>query len=145
MDATAYANHIAILEEELVRALGCTEPIAVAYAAALARAALGTMPEHMHVVCSGNIVKNVKSVTVPNSGGMRGIEAAAILGALGGDESRALEVLEALTDEHRAAAPELVRQGICDVDLAEDVPNLYVRIEVRTDSHVAVARSDTPT
>jgi len=66
MDATAYADHIAILQEELVCALGCTEPIAVAYAAALARAALGTMPEHLTVACSGNIVKNVKSVTVPN-------------------------------------------------------------------------------
>ena len=140
MDATAYANHIAILEEELVCALGCTEPIAVAYAAALARAALGTMPEHMLVSCSGNIVKNVKSVTVPNSGGMRGIEAAAILGALGGDETRALEVLEAVNDEHRALAPELVKSGMCEVDLAEDVPNLYVRITAEAGGHVAITR-----
>lgn len=63
-----------VLNRELVCALGCTEPIAVAYAAALASQTLGCEPEHMDVVCSGNIIKNVKSVTVPNSGGMHGIE-----------------------------------------------------------------------
>lgn len=76
---------ISLLRQELVPALGCTEPIAVAYTAALARQLLGTMPESMEVWCSGNIIKNVKSVTVPNSGGMQGIEAAAVLGILGGD------------------------------------------------------------
>ena len=65
MDSTSYANHIAILNEELVCALGCTEPIAVAYAAALAKAALRQNPTHLEVACSGNIIKNVKSVTVP--------------------------------------------------------------------------------
>ena len=122
MDAAAYANHIAILNEELVCALGCTEPIAVAYAASLARAALGTMPEHMSVACSGNIIKNVKSVTVPNSGGMRGIEAAALLGALGGDETRALEVLEAVTEDDRKKG-ETALQKIVDamIKKAEDV------------------------
>ena len=140
MDATAYANHIAILEEELVCALGCTEPIAVAYAAALARTALGTLPEHMTVACSGNIVKNVKSVTVPNSGGMRGIEAAAILGAVGGDPARALEVLESVDDAHRAATTNLLQERICSVELAEEVPNLYVRVTAEANGHTAVAR-----
>ena len=74
-----------VLNEELVCALGCTEPISVAYAAALARETLGAEPEHLEVGCSGNIVKNVKSVSVPNSDGMHGIEAAATLGAVGGD------------------------------------------------------------
>lgn len=64
-----------LLEHELICALGCTEPIAVAYAAALARRVLGCEPEHMEVGCSGNIIKNVKSVTVPNSQGMRGVAA----------------------------------------------------------------------
>jgi len=140
MDATAYADHIAILQEELVCALGCTEPIAVAYAAALARAALGTMPEHLTVACSGNIVKNVKSVTVPNSGGMRGIEAAALLGAIGGDETRALEVLEAAGEADRIEAARLVTAGACSVELAEDVPNLYVRIVATAAGHTATAR-----
>ena len=79
-----------VLNRELVCALGCTEPIAVAYAAALASQTLGCEPDHMDVACSGNIIKNVKSVTVPNSGGMHGIEAAAVLGAVGGDAKRAL-------------------------------------------------------
>ncbi len=139
MDAAAYANHVAILKEELVCALGCTEPIAVAYAAALARAALGMRPEHLNVACSGNIIKNVKSVTVPNSDGMRGIEAAATLGAIGGDEARALEVLEAVTDEDREATRKAIEGGFCSVDLAEDVPNLYVRVVATAGDHTAVA------
>ena len=140
MDPSAISTHIAILQEELVCALGCTEPIAVAYAAALARAALGKQPDHLNVACSGNIIKNVKSVTVPNSGGMRGIEAAAILGAVGGDETRELEVLESVTDTHREATSRLLQKHVCDVTLAENVPNLYVRIIAEADDHTAIAR-----
>ncbi len=140
MDATAYANHLAILKEELVCALGCTEPIAVAYASALARTALGCMPEHITVSCSGNIVKNVKSVTVPNSNGMRGIEAAATLGVVGGDERRALEVLESVTDKDRAKARQLVAEDFCSVELAEGVPNLYVQVVATASGHTAVSR-----
>ena len=73
-----------ILKKELVTAMGCTEPIAIAYAAAKARSVLGRMPEEIEIKCSGNIIKNVKGVTVPNSGGLVGIEAAAILGVLCG-------------------------------------------------------------
>ena len=79
-----YDIYTRILCEELKPALGCTEPVAIAYAAATAVAALGKEPESLSVSCSGNVVKNVKGVTVPNSGGMKGIEAAAILGAIGG-------------------------------------------------------------
>ena len=74
-----------ILRGELIYATGCTEPIAIAYAAAVARQTLGAMPERLVVLCSGNIVKNVKSVIVPGTGGLRGIEAAALIGAVGGD------------------------------------------------------------
>ena len=140
MDPSSISTHIAILQEELVCALGCTEPIAVAYAAALARAALGKAPSHLDVACSGNIIKNVKSVTVPNSGGMRGIEAAAILGAVGGDETRELEVLESVTDDHRQVTTELLDMHVCDVTLAEGVPNLYVRTVAEAEGHTAVAR-----
>ena len=139
MDSTSYANHIAILNEELVCALGCTEPIAVAYAAALAKAALRQNPTHLEVACSGNIIKNVKSVTVPNSGGMRGIEAAATLGALGGDPLRELEVLQAVGPEDISRTREFVEAGFCDVELAEGVPNLYVRVVAQCDGHRAVA------
>ena len=65
--------------------MGCTEPIAIAYAAAMTRKLLGEMPIRITVNCSGNIIKNVKGVTVPNSGGQKGIEVAAILGMVGGD------------------------------------------------------------
>ncbi|MCH4053555.1 MAG: L-serine ammonia-lyase, iron-sulfur-dependent, subunit alpha [Atopobiaceae bacterium] len=128
MDETTYESHVAILHDELVCALGCTEPIAVAFAAAVARDVLGCEPERLEVRCSGNIIKNVKSVTVPNSGGLRGIEAAATLGAVGGDPHRALEVLEAVDDAGRSRASELISAGYCDVALAEDVPNLYVQV-----------------
>ena len=127
------------VNEELVCALGCTEPIAVAYVASLARAVLGREPERLQVSCSGNVIKNVKSVQVPNSGGQRGIAAAAMLGAVGGDETRALEVLEGVTDADRERCRALVAEGRCEVSLVKDVPNLYVRVVATARGHEAVA------
>ena len=95
----------AILRKELVPALGCTEPIAIAYAAALARETLGAFPERMTIRCSGNVVKNVKGVVVPGTGDLRGVEASAILGAVGGDASLRLEVLSGLRPEHLERGP----------------------------------------
>ena len=136
-----------LLNRELICALGCTEPIAVAYAAALARDVLGTEPEALTVRCSGNIIKNVKSVTVPNSGGMRGVEAAAVLGAVGGNAAVALEVLEGVDDAARARATELLsRPDYCDVTLAEGVPNLYIEVIAQAAGHtadVAIAKHHT--
>ena len=88
-----YAQYITILQEELRPAMGCTEPIAIAYAAAKARAVLGVMPERLLVEVSGNIIKNVKSVVVPHTGGLRGIPAAAAAGTVAGDADAELEVL----------------------------------------------------
>ena len=102
MDQEIYDAYIAILEEELVCAMGCTEPIAVAYCAALARQTLGTLPERVDVAASANIIKNVKSVVVPNTGGARGIEAAAAAGVVAGDAEAKLEVLAGVTDEQIA-------------------------------------------
>ena len=99
MDQETYDAYVAILEEELVCAMGCTEPIAVAYCAALARQALGTLPERVDVAASANIIKNVKSVVVPNTGGARGIEAAAAAGIVAGDADAKLEVLAGVTPE----------------------------------------------
>ena len=93
MNEALKAAYSRILKKELVAAMGCTEPIAIAYAAAKCREILGVQPEKCHVRCSGNIVKNVMGVTVPNSGGLKGIDVAATLGVLGGDASRDLEVL----------------------------------------------------
>ena len=132
-----YHNYIAILEEELRPAMGCTEPIAIAYAAAKAYQELGEMPEHITISCSGNMIKNVKGVTVPNSGGQKGIETAAVLGVVGGNADKMLEVLESVDDEARQRTRELVAAGICDVTLAEDVPNLYIKAEMWTRDHKA--------
>ena len=102
MDQETYDAYVAILEEELVCAMGCTEPIAVAYCAALARQTLGTLPERVEVAASANIIKNVKSVVVPNTGGARGIEAAAAAGVVAGDADAKLEVLAGVTGEQIA-------------------------------------------
>ena len=96
IDKQIYENYIQILRNELVPAMGCTEPIAIAYAAAKARSVLGEIPEHISVRCSGNIIKNVKGVIVPNSGGLKGMKAAAVLGVVGGDPGRKLEVLNSV-------------------------------------------------
>lgn len=113
MDRKIYADYVKILEDELVPALGCTEPIALAYAAAKAKEVLGAMPTHLTIRCSGNIIKNVKGVTVPNSGGMKGVEAAAVLGITGGDPSQALEVLEHVSDKEIGKAKNLLESGFC--------------------------------
>lgn len=96
-----YQTYVQILKEELVPAMGCTEPIALAYCAAKARETLGCMPERCKVQVSGNIVKNVKSVIVPNTGGLKGIAAAAAAGIVAGDASRILEVIADVTEEQK--------------------------------------------
>lgn len=123
-----YDTYTRILCEELKPALGCTEPVAIAYASAAAVAALGRAPERLLVSCSGNVVKNVKGVTVPNSGGMKGIEAASILGAIGGDSRRRLEVLYTITEEHRERTRELLGTGFCSVSLKDGVAGLYISV-----------------
>ncbi|MBQ1423850.1 MAG: serine dehydratase subunit alpha family protein, partial [Lachnospiraceae bacterium] len=86
-------NFTKILHSELIPAMGCTEPIAVALAAAKCREVLGCLPEKIVARCSGNIIKNVKSVIVPNTGHRRGIATAAAIGALAGDAQAGLEVI----------------------------------------------------
>ena len=137
MDALQEANYINILKSELVPALGCTEPIAIAYAAAKARAVLGEFPEHIEICCSGNIFKNVKGVTVPNSGGLKGVGVAAVLGVVGGNPQRELEVLEEITPEHIARTQELMEQGYFSCTLRENVANLYIDARVRAGEHSA--------
>lgn len=137
LDQRIYDNYVMILKDELVPALGCTEPIAIAYAAAKAREVLGEMPETMEMCCSGNIIKNVKGVTVPNSGGLKGIDVAATLGVVGGDASKELEVLECVTEEHIEKTKELVKKGFCQCTLQEGVANLYIVAKVYAGEHSA--------
>ena len=103
-----YAQYITILQEELRPAMGCTEPIAIAYAAAKARAVLGAMPERLLVEVSGNIIKNVKSVVVPHTGGLRGIPAAAAAGTVAGDADAELSgrMSDAWASFFRSGEPE---------------------------------------
>jgi len=98
-DHPKYSAYISILKEELVPAMGCTEPIALAYCAAKAREVLGAMPDRVIIGASGSIIKNVKSVIVPNTDHMKGIPAAAVAGIVGGDASRELEVIADVTKE----------------------------------------------
>lgn len=98
-----YHSYIEILRRELVPAMGCTEPIAVAFCAAKAREELGRIPSSVHIQASGNIIKNVKSVIVPHSGGMKGLEAAAAVGIFYGDSSRELEVISCVTKDEELA------------------------------------------
>ena len=113
MDSILYENYLNILKQELVPALGCTEPIAIAYTAAKARQILGEFPDSVEMELSGNIIKNVKGVTVPNSGGMKGMEVAAVLGIVGGNADKALEVLSEVTCKDIAKTKELISQKIC--------------------------------
>lgn len=137
MDQKIYHTYVELLKHELMPALGCTEPIAIAYAAAKARDVLGCMPEKVELWCSGSIIKNVKGVTVPNSGGLKGIEVAAMLGIVGGDAERELEVLETVTQEHIEKTKELVAKGVCHFDLADDPDNLYILVHASAGSHTA--------
>ena len=97
-----YQQYLNILNEELRPAMGCTEPIALAYAAARAKQVLGTMPEKIRLFVSGNIIKNVKGVNVPNAGGQKGVQVAAILGALAGDPDLELQVISQVAPETTA-------------------------------------------
>ena len=128
MKNPVYSQYTAILRSELFAAQGCTEPIAVAYAAAKAREVLGVFPERLLLCCSGNVVKNVIGVTIPHSGGRRGLDVAAALGALAGDASRVLEVLDHVTDAQIAQIDPLLAGGFCRCTLAENVEKLYISV-----------------
>ena len=101
MNQRIHDEFLKILAEELIPAMGCTEPIALAYAGARAREVLGCLPDRVIAHCSGNMIKNVRCVTIPNSEHMVGIEAGVMLGIVGGNASKCMEVLEDLTDEDR--------------------------------------------
>ena len=119
MEDQVYRQILRILEEELVPAMGCTEPIAIAYAAAKARELLGSEPERLLVEVSGNIIKNVKSVVVPHTGGLRGIRAAALAGALIGDPAAELEVLSRVTEEQIASLGDAGERVAVEVRFAD--------------------------
>ena len=117
MDQKLYSAYLNILREELLPAMGCTEPIALAYAAASARALLGKIPESVHVEVSGNLIKNAMGVTVPNTDGMRGIEAAVAAGIVAGDERKMLECIACVDCADRDSIRDYLAKNIITVEL----------------------------
>lgn len=135
-----YQTYVQILKEELVPAMGCTEPIALAYCAAKAREVLGVLPERCMVEASGNIVKNVKSVIVPNTGGLKGIEAAAAAGVAAGDAGRILEVIAEVTEEQKAQIKEYMEKARIQVKPLETDEILDMIVTVYSGSSYAKVR-----
>lgn len=133
-------DYISLLKGEMKPACGCTEPISLAYAAAKAVSILDEFPNHIHARCSANIIKNVKSVVIPNSGGRKGLTTAATLGAIVGRPERELEVLTIATDEDRHKLEELLNNDFCSVELVEGVDNLYIEIIAHNDAQRAIVR-----
>ncbi len=141
-----YEQYVKILKEELVPAMGCTEPIAIAYAAAKAREVLGDIPLSASVEVSGNIVKNAKSVTVPHTGGMRGIKSAFIAGLVAGDPSKELEVISSVTCEQIAQMREVEKSFPVEVITPENARIFDIAITLRSANHVSYVRiADTHT
>ncbi len=140
MDQRIYQEYVKILEEELVVAMGCTEPIAVAYAAAVAVDALGTMPESVEIAVSANIIKNVKSVVVPCTGGMRGVQAAVCAGIVSGRPEKKLEVLSVLKEEQKAEVGRLVNNLPVQVKESDSGYIFDIQIKVYAGNHSAIAQ-----
>ena len=140
MEKRIYEGYIKILNEELLPAMGCTEPISVAYASALAREALGALPERVEISVSGNILKSVKSVIVPNTGGMKGVSAAAAAGIVAGKACRKLQVLEGITDGERADISEYLKKAVFKVSHAQTGCVFDIGIKVFADGHEAYVR-----
>lgn len=127
-----YESYLAILNEELVPALGCTEPISVAYGAALAKQHLGSFPTKMIIKSSGNIIKNAKSVIVPNTGGLKGMQASLLAGLVGGVADLKLEVLSKITPEQIKEINSLMNTGLVEIEKL-DTPTTLHTITYATD------------
>lgn len=123
-----YSMYTRILNEELVPAMGCTEPIALAYGAARAREVLGYIPESIRVIVCGNIIKNVKSVIVPNTGGLKGIEAAIASGVVAGDASAMLEVLADIDDKGRKSIEQYLASHRIKIEPATNGLKFYIEL-----------------
>ena len=148
MNRELYNTYVHILEEELIPAMGCTEPIAIAYAASIARAALGMLPEHVEIHVSGNIIKNVKSVIVPHTGGLHGIEAAVAAGLVAGDQQRELEVIADVTEEQikqikayleqtEITVAQAETERVFEIDLRAEKDGRRVQVKI-VDGHTTV-------
>ena len=141
-----YGQYVNILKEELVPAMGCTEPISIAYAAARARAVLGEEPISALVEVSGNIVKNAKSVTVPHTGGMRGIKSAFAAGMVAGNAGAELEVISCVTEAQIAQIRKVKDEFPVEVVTPENARIFDIGITLRSANHSSYVRiADTHT
>ncbi len=140
MDKQLYNAYLEILREELVPATGCTEPIAVAYAAAKARSVLGAIPERTELIVSANIIKNVKSVVVPGTDGLRGLEAAAAAGIIAGAEDKELEVIASIDDAQRADIRSYLKESTIEVSGSDSGYVFEIKAVVYADGHSAMCR-----
>lgn len=134
MDIKTISAITEILKEELVPAMGCTEPIAIAYASSIARSLISSLPTSVTVYASPNIIKNVKSVVVPHTGGERGIEAAASIGIVAGREELELEVLSKVGEEDIERSKELRRDAKFTILPSESGYIFHIRVELKNDS-----------
>ena len=135
-----YQDYINVLKEELIPAMGCTEPIAIAYAGAIAREHLGCLPERVEIEVSGNIIKNVKSVIVPNTGGLRGIEVAAAAGIVAGDAAKELKVISEVSTEAVAVIHKFLESTPITVNFSDSKKIFDIMITVYGNGHSANVR-----
>ena len=146
MDLKTISAITEILKEELVPAMGCTEPIAIAYASSIARSLLSSLPTSVTVYASPNIIKNVKSVVVPHTGGERGIEAAASIGIVGGREDLELEVLSKVGKEDIKRSRKLRKEAVFNVLPSKSGYIFHIRVEMENEkenSKVEIAGNHT--
>lgn len=135
-----YQDYINVLKEELIPAMGCTEPIAIAYAGAIAREHLGCLPERVEIEVSCNIIKNVKSVIVPNTGGLRGIEVAAAAGIVAGDAAKELKVISEVSTEAVAVIHKFLESTPITVNFSDSKKIFDIMITVYGNGHSAYVR-----
>jgi len=135
-----YAAYASILRAHLIPAMGCTEPIAIAYAAAVAARALGETPEKAQVLVSGNIIKNAKAVTVPNTAGRKGIEAACAAGLIAGDPDKELQVISAVTKDQLREIDAFLARDVITVGIKPDARLFDILIIAEANGHTATAR-----
>ncbi len=140
MDKELYSAYIRVLEQELVPAMGCTEPIAVAYAAAVAASQLPALPEKVNIIVSSNIIKNVKSVIVPNTGGLHGLEAAAAAGIIAGDPEKKLLVISQVTKEQQAEIAAYLKQAEFSVEESQSGQLFDIQIVLEGAGHKSQCR-----
>lgn len=142
-----YQAYVEILKEELIPAMGCTEPIALAYAAAKAREVLGVLPDSVQLQVSGSIIKNVKSVIVPNTGHLKGMEAAVAAGIIAGSAEKELEVISEVSEEKKSAIRDYLQTVPITIEHTEQghVFDIVVTERCGQDYSGCASRTTTPT